>query len=99
MNEQGLFSYSNYETQTYLAERELAEFIKAVTERLGPEQGGPRWAIGSKRRTSLTPLHFRSAETGMQLRLQLLRACQIMSMCRSIVRFLSEPIPIRKYRL
>ena len=40
MNEQGLFSYSNYETQTYLAERELAEFIKAVTERLGPEQVG-----------------------------------------------------------
>src|SRR5580658_5088001 len=50
-------------------------------------------------RISLTPRHFRSVETGTQLRLQHLRACQIMSKCRNIVRFLSEPIPIRKYRL
>jgi hypothetical protein len=44
MNEQELFSYSNYEKQTHLAERELAEFIKSVTERFGPEQVGA--AIG-----------------------------------------------------
>jgi hypothetical protein len=44
MNEQELFSYSNYEKQTHLAERELAEFIKSVTERFGPERVGA--AIG-----------------------------------------------------
>jgi hypothetical protein len=37
MNEQKLFSYSSYEEQTHSAERELAEFIKAVTERFGSE--------------------------------------------------------------
>jgi hypothetical protein len=38
MIEPALFSYSNYEEQTHLAERELTEFVRAVTERLGPEQ-------------------------------------------------------------
>ena len=37
MNEPALFSYSNYEEQAHLAERELDEFIKAVTEWLGLE--------------------------------------------------------------
>jgi hypothetical protein len=40
MNEPALFSYSNYEEQTHLAECELTAFIKAVTESLGPEQAG-----------------------------------------------------------
>lgn len=44
MNEQRLFSYSNYAEEIHLAERELAEFIKTVTERLGTEQVGA--AIG-----------------------------------------------------
>ena len=38
MNEPALFSYSNYEEQAHLAERELDEFIKAVTEWLGLER-------------------------------------------------------------
>jgi hypothetical protein len=38
MIEPALFSYSNYEEQTHLAERELTEFVRTVTERLGPEQ-------------------------------------------------------------
>jgi hypothetical protein len=37
MNEQELFSYSIYEEQTQLEERELSSFITAVTEMLGPE--------------------------------------------------------------
>jgi hypothetical protein len=38
MNEPTLFSYANYQEQTHLAELELTEFVRAVTERLGPEQ-------------------------------------------------------------
>ena len=41
MNEYKLFSYPNYEQQTHLAERELAEFIRNVTDQLGPEQARP----------------------------------------------------------
>ncbi len=40
MNDSESFSTSMYEDQTHLAERELASFIRGVTELFGPEQGG-----------------------------------------------------------
>jgi hypothetical protein len=44
MNEKELFSYQIYEEETHLAERELAAFIMAATERLGLEQAGAAMA-------------------------------------------------------
>ena len=44
MNEKELFSYQIYEEETHLAERELATFIMAVTERLGLEEAGAAMA-------------------------------------------------------
>jgi hypothetical protein len=99
MNEKKWFSYPIYEEETHLAERELAAFIMAVTERLGLEQAGTATAdwLDESDLTDTRP--SRSVETGIQFRLQLQRVCQIKPISRSIVRLLCQPLPIRKYRL
>ena len=99
MNEKELFSYPIYEEETHLAERELASFIMAVTERLGLEQARAAMAdwLDESDLTDTPPLSISRSWHSISMQRQ--RACQIKPMSRSIVRLLCQPLPTRKYRL